>query len=128
MENPTSQNSFGSLNFCPACGTLLDVPGATEDIIKCAACGRVEDAKIYENVVIRSRSRPDAFPSALKDKKALVQFQMGKKSKGALIDEKCKACGHPQMHFETRQEKSADEGTTVYYECPKCGEGYRQEN
>lgn len=36
-------DKIGSLLFCPACGSLLDVPG-DEDIIKCEPCGMTQDA------------------------------------------------------------------------------------
>jgi len=39
----TASNQFGSLIFCSRCGTLLDLPGA-EDQLVCSGCGQVEDA------------------------------------------------------------------------------------
>jgi hypothetical protein len=35
---------IGSLLFCPACGTLLDLPKDDQDEIPCAQCGRLEPA------------------------------------------------------------------------------------
>ena len=35
---------IGALLFCPACGTLLDLPKDDQDEIPCAQCGRVEPA------------------------------------------------------------------------------------
>ena len=35
---------IGSLLFCPACGTLLDLPRDDQDEIACAQCGRKEPA------------------------------------------------------------------------------------
>ena len=37
------------------------------------------------------------------------------------MDESCPKCGHPEMEFYTMQLRSADEGTTVFYECRSCG-------
>lgn len=37
-------DQVGSLLFCPSCGALLDVP-SDEDVVKCAPCGGIVDAK-----------------------------------------------------------------------------------
>jgi DNA-directed RNA polymerase I subunit RPA12 len=41
----------------------------------------------------------------------------------AVIDERCEKCGREQVRFYTQQLRSADEGTTVFYEC-ECGNKY----
>lgn len=43
--------------------------------------------------------------------------------KRATVKEECPKCKHPHMEFYTMQLRSADEGQTVFYECPaaECG-------
>ena len=46
----------------------------------------------------------------------------------ATVDEYCPKCNHFGLEFYTMQLRSADEGQTVFYECPKCFHKYSQNN
>lgn len=37
------------------------------------------------------------------------------------VDRRCVKCGSEKMEYRTQQTRSADEGQTVFYTCPKCG-------
>lgn len=85
---------------------------------------------MYDNLEIVTRSAPSAFPSALRQKRTLVHSvspaEAGARAKEATIKEKCPGCGHDEMNFSTLQLRSADEGTTVFYTCAKCGYKFNQ--
>jgi DNA-directed RNA polymerase I subunit RPA12 len=36
------------------------------------------------------------------------------------VERKCPKCGNDEMTYTTQQTRSADEGQTVFYTCPKC--------
>lgn len=102
-----SAHRIGSLLFCPACGTLLDLPKDDQNEIACSQCGRLEPASCkaaqprilftmewgvdvsffgiaYENLPTKTYSSPNAFPSSLRSKRALVQNKLdaGEAAKG----------------------------------------------
>lgn len=123
-------DKIGSLLFCNACGSLLDMV-SDDDVIKCGACGTGQDADVYDNLTVVTRSHPSAFPSVLRQKRQLVSTlredgEGGEKA--ATINEPCPKCNHPELLFHTLQLRSADEGSTVFYDCPKCGHSFSQNN
>lgn len=87
---------------------------------------------VYDNMEIVTRSHPSAFPSVLRQKRQLVSNALGDDGGAAMeqatIKEKCPGCGNEEMNFHTLQLRSADEGSTVFYDCPKCGYKFSQNN
>ena len=77
----------------------------------------------YKPVI--STSKPGAFPSELRAKRSNVQAN-DEVLKEASIERTCPNCSNPEMLYHTKQLRSADEGTTVFYTCPKCGFKYVQ--
>ncbi|KAF8329091.1 DNA-directed RNA polymerase I kDa polypeptide [Cantharellus anzutake] len=110
---------IGNLLFCPNCGTLLNLPGVEEHVL-CEQCGHSELVSSYENTVVYTRSHPDAFPSALRMKKAtLIKIHEGA-DLGTKCNEPCPRCSHPESWYREAQTRSADEGATISYTCTKC--------
>lgn len=103
--------------FCPECRNLLDLPGE-EDKVLCSVCHTPQPATLFEDRPITTHSRK--YNHGPQDMKAMSE----EKSEGALINEKCPKCGNNGMTFHTMQLRSADEGQTVFYVCPKCSYKY----
>jgi len=137
--SPAYAAKIGSLLFCRACGSLLDLPN-NDDVLTCAPCGTSPDARstwrepnttVYDNLAIVPRSHPTAFPSILRQKRQRVSHTGDDgdvEMEQATIKEKCPGCGNEEMNYHTLQLRSADEGTTVFYDCPKCGYKFSQNN
>jgi DNA-directed RNA polymerase I subunit RPA12 len=107
--------------FCPQCGTILDTPSS--DLVKCQACPF--SAKLAKRVIreVVTRSAPTIKPTWIND-----EDQASSETKHATVQEPCPKCGHHEQFFYTMQLRSADEGSTVFYECPKCHNKYNQNN
>ncbi|KAG2361905.1 DNA-directed RNA polymerase I kDa polypeptide [Suillus spraguei] len=124
---PTLAHKIGSLLFCPHCGTLLSPPKDDEKTVICEQCSYEEPASSYENIEITTRSHPEAFPSALRQKrKTQTKVHQGKVL--PKVSEKCPACGHLEAYYEEKQMRSADEGSTILYTCVSCKHGWRVNN
>ncbi|CAM9558214.1 unnamed protein product [Chrysoparadoxa australica] len=112
--------------FCPLCGTVLVLPH--QGPVECSHCKKKatpEELGASSEVITTSAPRP--LPSwAVR----LTKGDNLAKKKRATVDEPCPRCNHPVMEFYTMQLRSADEGQTVFYECPneKCRHKYSLNN
>lgn len=123
--------------FCPQCGTILDDP--VTDTIKCTFCPfacKFADLQVPETI---TRSAPGQRPAwaegdsdgeedANGQQKNKVETNENKKVQHATIEEPCPNCHHHELLFYTMQLRSADEGSTVFYECSKCNHKFSQNN
>jgi DNA-directed RNA polymerase I subunit RPA12 len=134
--------TIGSLIFCTACGDLLPpTTGDPKRILVCTVCGTQNRGEISAGVTttpfethstvdvkfepVVTKSKPDAFPSALRAKHSNVQvLNESDVQKEAVIRYTCPECENEEMLYYTQQLRSADEGTTVFYRCPKCNHRY----
>ncbi|KII92476.1 hypothetical protein PLICRDRAFT_473348 [Plicaturopsis crispa FD-325 SS-3] len=124
---PSRAHKIGSLLFCPDCGTLLNLPHENENVVICEQCAHQEPASSYENIEITTRSHPDAFPSALRQKRK-TQTKVHEGEVLMKVSEKCPECGHGEAYFQEKQMRSADEGSTILYTCVDCKHGWRVNN
>jgi DNA-directed RNA polymerase I subunit RPA12 len=121
-DQPT-MSAIGSLIFCTDCGNLLDGSAGKKNVtLTCAICGA--SCKDTSSKTVVTHSKPTAFPSALRAKRSEVQtINDDDVQTSVVIQHPCEKCGRPEVRYYTQQLRSADEGTTVFYECD-CGHKY----
>jgi len=74
---------------------------------------------------VTTRTKPSDFPSALRQKLSIVQTVERHKVQTERIDAntECPKCGKTGVRYSEVQQRSADEGSTIIYNCD-CGERY----
>jgi DNA-directed RNA polymerase I subunit RPA12 len=129
--------------FCPACGSMLLFPDT--GAVACDTCPFTQSMDSLPVTFIDTRSFPKPAHEWLvewrvmeaarrgdiagEDVAAAVLAAGGKaKAKRAVVDEECPKCKAPQMEYYTVQQRSADEGETVYYVCMACQHSFSLNN
>ena len=131
------------MSFCDRCGSLYKVEEASGAaaaiavdglVARCTGCNRCENVRAaFDKGVMESFSTSDTFlfkygiePMNPDGSKFGVVKDVTRER--AVVDEKCPKCSHKGLNFYTMQLRSVDEGQTVFYECPKCGHTFSQNN
>ncbi|KAK1644632.1 hypothetical protein QYE76_062437 [Lolium multiflorum] len=99
--------------FCGVCGTLLDLDNIR--YASCPLCGFKRMAKDIEDKETRYSITAEDMRRQLKTQ-PFVDVVVQK----TVIDGTCPKCKHNKLEYDQRQLRSADEGATTFYECPKC--------
>ncbi|CAN6478655.1 unnamed protein product [Victoria cruziana] len=105
----------GEFLFCNRCGTMLSF-----DSVEYAACPLCKSRRSVGDIagkeicytITNERFRRNVNLNQLKDTVNDV--------KKLEVNEPCPKCGNDKLEYYIRQLRSADEGHTVFYECPKC--------
>ena len=138
-----------SLVFCTDCGNLLDQNTARKAYITCDLCGtqnkgcswwaqcmKVPGPRVLtvssdtSSKVVVTTSKPSAFPSTLRTRLESNQQEVSETDlqTDATINQTCEKCGCLEVRYYTRQIRSADEGSTIFYTCPECGHKWNTNN
>ncbi|KAF1809585.1 DNA-directed RNA polymerase I polypeptide [Eremomyces bilateralis CBS 781.70] len=112
--------------FCTSCGSILDRHSPEKTTITCNVCHSLNKNNWPTSVT--TKSKPDAFPSALLQKRSVVNQTMNLEDAQTWpsTSQSCPSCNNPTMWFKDVQLRSADEGTTIFYHCPRCNHRYER--
>ena len=128
-EQEFNQLFYRPPNFCIDCGDLLDFEIINNNSVKCQKCGGETELDNIKNHYIETNDKYELskiWMNKLKNKEDKLREEQ--KNERTIIDEKCPKCGNGQMYYYTMQTRSADEGSTIFYECVKCHYKYNQNN
>ncbi|MFA5861243.1 MAG: transcription factor S [Candidatus Thermoplasmatota archaeon] len=101
--------------FCPNDKAMLKPVGG---VLTCAKCGYQKKTVVGQNVV-KAKQVDDIRKSVMEE---------GDREKGLPTTNEyaCEKCGHGAAYYFMRQTRSADEATTRFLECTKCGYKWRE--
>ncbi|TIA00545.1 hypothetical protein D6C83_09032 [Aureobasidium pullulans] len=117
----------GTLLFCEDCGSLLYRHPPEQLLIKCDICFKQNSNNWPASQ--KTVSKPTAFPSRLRDKRSNVQILTAEdRDTWATTSKACPKCDHDKLKFRDVQTRGADEGSTIFYKCPACGHGFKEDN
>ena len=129
IEQEFNQLFYRPPNFCIDCGDLLDFEIINNNSVKCQKCGGETVLDNIKNHYIETNDKYELskiWMNKLKNKEDKLREEQ--KNERTIIDEKCPKCGNGQMYYYTMQTRSADEGSTIFYECVKCHYKFNQNN
>lgn len=88
-------------------------------VLTCPKCGRQKQAVAGQNVV-RTKSVDDVRKSVMDDATQKLDLLP------TTNEYACEKCGNGTAYYFMRQTRAADEATTRFLECTKCGHKWRE--
>ncbi|RFU72936.1 dna-directed rna polymerase i subunit rpa12 [Trichoderma arundinaceum] len=120
--------AIGSMVFCTDCGNLLPATKGTEQNVLSCECCSAENKDTGAKVIV-TKSKPSDFPSFLRQKlqSSVQSVERHTLNTESTVRERCPNCGREEVKYTTVQLRSADEGSTVIYNC-ECGYSWNENN
>ena len=114
--------------FCPECNSYLNT-FTPEPEIKCPSCDYSCPITKFDYQIVHREKRMDVSARQKMREQQMHENQgKGKESILQEVEEPCPKCGEQRVSFYTKQLRSADEGSTVFYNCKKCGHQWNENN
>lgn len=102
------------MKFCSKCGSRLKPEGS---ILKCPICGVKEEPEEKILRIIREDKKSESI--------IVVDEEIEQLRTMPTTNVECPKCGNREAYYWFVQTRSADEPTTQFYRCTKCGATWR---
>lgn len=102
--------------FCPTDKVLMRPVAGT---LTCPKCGKTKDT-IVGAMVVKGKALDDEKKSVMVDSSDKMDLLP------TTNEYACEKCGNSAAYYYMRQTRSADEATTRFLECTKCGYKWRE--
>ena len=86
-------------------------------VLVCSSCNHVVKDEKIEGYSVVKKSEPE---------KDIIVLEENTKAALPTAKASCPSCGHDKAYWWLRQTRSADEPTTRFYRCVKCGKVWRE--
>eukprot|EP01027_Heterolobosea_sp_BB2_P006512 GEZU01009831.1.p1 GENE.GEZU01009831.1~~GEZU01009831.1.p1 ORF type:complete len:127 (-),score=20.22 GEZU01009831.1:175-555(-) len=100
--------------FCKTCNNMLNYSNGYSNIVECYFCHSETSTSEFQKHRMVTTKEYDLSRTKNNERREKGHQEF------ATVKEKCPKCGHHELRFYTMQLRSADEGQTVFYNCPVC--------
>lgn len=112
------------MDFCPECGgLLLPKKEGGEVVLKCRKCNYVRSLGSASGESNEEYTLPQHIPHSPKDKTVIIEEEI---KTMPTTKAECPKCGCKKAYYWHVQTRSADEATTSFFRCTKCGHTWRE--
>lgn len=129
MSTDFNNKFYRPPNFCLECGELFDFEVIQSDKVICQRCGGETKLETIKTHCIETDDLYDSSREWMDNlKNKADKLRVDQKEVRATTKEICPICGYEEMYYRNVQARSADEGSTVFYECVNCHYKFSQNN
>jgi len=107
------------VEFCPKCGKML-MPKRENNVVVlfCRSCGFTKRGEANGYRVSQEKTT--------REETIIIHEDKGQEKVLPTIRTECPRCGHHEAYWWLLQTRRADEGSTRFFRCVKCGYTWRE--
>jgi len=111
------------VSFCPKCGALMMPKKDGSDVVlTCSKCGYQEKTESEsESYILR-----ESVAHTPRDKITIIEDKDKKLNPMPTTNVDCPKCHYNKAAYWQLQTRAADEGSTLFFRCLKCGHTWRE--